>query len=215
MERFKRIILKILKWMGISIASILFLMFIIPILFPGTISQQVKIFANQHLAGKLDYRKTHLTFFRHFPSLTVSVDDFLLKGSKPFQQDTLLAAREVAVGINLKNLIFDREVKIDEIYVTDAYGNVFVNSKGEANYNVYVSKPSKKPKDTTGSGTSIKLDLIKLKNWNITYRDHSARVLVDAKGLNYTGRGGLSEDIFDLETDLDIDKLDFSLDRVY
>ncbi len=201
--------------MGISIASILFLMFIIPILFPGTISQQVKIFANQHLAGKLDYRKTHLTFFRHFPSLTVSVDDFLLKGSKPFQQDTLLAAREVAVGINLKNLIFDREVKIDEIYVTDAYGNVFVNSKGEANYNVYVSKPSKKPKDTTGSGTSIKLDLIKLKNWNITYRDHSARVLVDAKGLNYTGRGGLSEDIFDLETDLDIDKLDFSLDRVY
>lgn len=201
--------------MGISIASILFLMFIIPILFPGTISQQVKIFANQHLAGKLDYRKTHLTFFRHFPSLTVSVDDFLLKGSKPFQQDTLLAAREVAVGINLKNLIFDREVKIDEIYVTDAYGNVFVNSKGEANYNVYVSKPSKRPKDTTGSGTSIKLDLIKLKNWNITYRDHSARVLVDAKGLNYTGRGGLSEDIFDLETDLDIDKLDFSLDRVY
>lgn len=173
------------------------------------------MFANQHLAGKLDYRKTHLTFFRHFPSLTVSVDDFLLKGSKPFQQDTLLAAREVAVGINLKNLIFDREVKIDEIYVTDAYGNVFVNSKGEANYNVYVSKPSKKPKDTTGSGTSIKLDLIKLKNWNITYRDHSARVLVDAKGLNYTGRGGLSEDIFDLETDLDIDKLDFSLDRVY
>lgn len=201
--------------MGISIASILFLMFIIPVLFPGTISDQVKIFANQHLAGKLDYRRTHLTFFRHFPSLTVSVDDFLLKGSKPFQEDTLLAAREVAVGINLKNLIFDREVKIDEIYVTDAYGNVFVNSKGEANYNVYVSKPSKKPKDTTGSGTSIKLDLIKLKNWNITYRDHAAKVLVDAKGLNYTGRGGLSEDIFDLETDLDIDKLDFSLNRIY
>ncbi|NML56999.1 AsmA-like C-terminal region-containing protein [Chryseobacterium cheonjiense] len=215
MERFKKIVLNILKWMGISIASILFLMFIIPILFPGTISKQVKIFANQRLAGKLDYRKTHLTFFRHFPSLTVSVDDFLLKGSKPFQEDTLLAAREVSVGINLKNLIFDREVKIDEIYVTDAYGNVFVNSKGEANYNVYVSKPSQKPKDTAASGTSIKLDLIKLKNWNITYRDHSARVLVDAKGLNYTGRGGLSEDIFDLETDLDIDKLDFSLNRTY
>jgi AsmA protein len=215
MERFKNIVLKILKWTGISIASILFLMFIIPILFPGTISEQVKIFANKHLAGKLDYRKTHLTFFRHFPSLTVSVDDFLLKGSKPFQEDTLLAAKEVAVGINLKNLIFDRQVKIDEIYVTDAYANVFVNSKGEANYNVYVSKPSEKPKDTTESGTSIKLDLIKLRNWNIKYNDHSARVLVDAKGLNYTGKGGLSEDIFDLTTNLDINKLDFSLNRIY
>ncbi len=215
MERLKKIILKILKWTGISIASILFLMFIIPTLFPGTISKQVKIFANKHLAGKLDYRKTHLTFFRHFPSLTVSVDDFLLKGSKPFENDTLLAAKEVAVGINLKNLIFDRQVKIDEIYVTDAYGNVFVNSKGEANYNVYISKPSEKPKDTAESGASIKLDLIKLRNWNIIYRDHSARVLVDAKGLNYTGKGGLSEDIFDLTTNLDITKLDFSLNRIY
>ena len=215
MQRFKNIILKILKWIGISIASILFLMFIIPILFPGKVSEQVKLFANKHLAGELDYKKTHLTFFRHFPSLTVSVDDFLLKGSKPFQNDTLLAAKEVAVGINLKNLIFDGEVNIDEIYVTDAYANVFVNTKGEANYNVYVSKPSEKPKDTTSTGASIKLDLIKLRNWNMKYNDHAARVLVDAKGLNYTGKGGLSEDIFDLETDLDIDKLDFSLNRIY
>ncbi|MGE6397298.1 AsmA-like C-terminal region-containing protein [Chryseobacterium scophthalmum] len=207
--------MKILKWIGISIASILFLMFIIPILFPGKVSEQVKLFANKHLAGELDYKKTHLTFFRHFPSLTVSVDDFLLKGSKPFQNDTLLAAKEVAVGINLKNLVFDGEVKIDEIYVTDAYANVFVNTKGEANYNVYVSKPSGKPKDTTSTGASIKLDLIKLRNWNVKYNDHAARVLVDAKGLNYTGKGGLSEDIFDLETDLDIDKLDFSLNRIY
>jgi AsmA protein len=215
MHRFKNIILKILKWIGISIASILFLMFIIPILFPGKVSEQVKLFANKHLAGELDYKKTHLTFFRHFPSLTVSVDDFLLKGSKPFQNDTLLAAKEVAVGINLKNLIFDGEVKIDEIYVTDADANVFVNTKGEANYNVYVSKPSEKPKDTTSTGASIKLDLIKLRNWNIKYNDHAARVLVDAKGLNYTGKGGLSEDIFDLTTDLDIDKLDLSLNRIY
>lgn len=215
MEKFKKIILKFLKWTGISLASILFLMFIIPILFPGTISDQVKIFANKHLAGKLDYKKTHLTFFRHFPSLTLSVDDLILYGSKPFQQDTLLTAKEVAVGINLKNLILNREVKIDEIYVTDAYANVFVNTKGEANYNVYISEPSATPKDSTETGTSIKLDLIKFKNSHIKYVDHAAKILIDAKGLNYTGKGGLSEDIFDLETNLDIDKVDFSLDRIY
>jgi len=215
MEKFKKIILKVLKWAGILIATVLFLMFIIPILFPGTISQQVKIFANKHLNGELDYKKTHLTFFRHFPSLTVSVDELLLKGSKPFQNDTLLAAKEVAVGINLKNLIFDGEVKIDEIYVTDAFANFFVNTKGEANYNVYVSKSSKKTKDTTEAGASVKLDLIKFRNINVKYNDHAARILVDAKGLNYTGKGGLSQDVFDLETDLDINRLNFSLDRIW
>jgi AsmA protein len=215
MEKIKNLVLKTLKWLGIFVAFILFLMFIIPLLFPGTISDQVKIFANKRLAGKLDYKKTHLTFFRHFPSLTVSIDDLLLLGSKPFQQDTLLSAKEVAVGINLKNLIFNGEVKIDEIYVTDAYANVFVNSKGQANYNVYKSEPSSAPKDTTGKGTSIKLDLIKFRNWHIWYNDRPAKILVDAKGLDYTGKGGLSEDIFDLKTDLEIDQLDFSLNRIY
>jgi AsmA protein len=164
MEKVKKVVLKVSKWIGIIVLSILFLMFIIPLLFPGTISDQVKKIANKNLAGELEFRKTRLTFFRHFPSLTVSVDDLLLKGSKPFQKDTLLAAKEVAAGINLKDLIFDGEVKIDEIYVTDAYANVFVNSKGQANYNVYVSSPSKKPKDTTKEGTSIQVDLIKFKN---------------------------------------------------
>jgi AsmA protein len=210
-----KILLKILKWIGIVVASILFLMFIIPILFPGTISEQVKIFANKRLAGKLDYKRTHLTFFRHFPSLTVSVDEVLLLGSKPFEKDTLLSAKEVAAGINLKNLIFDGVVKIDEIYVTDAYANVYVNSKGQANYNVYVSTPSTTPKDTTGKGASIRLDLIKFRNWHVRYDDHTAKILVDAKGLNYTGKGGLSEDIFDLQTDLNIKQLTFSQNRIY
>ena len=212
MANLKNVGLKILKWTGIVLLSFLFLLFIIPILFPGTISQQVKVFANKHLAGELDYKKTHLSFFRHFPSLTVSVDEFLLKGSNPFEKDTLLYADEVAVGINLKNLIFQGEVKIDEIYVQDAYANVKVNTKGEANYNVYIAKPEK---DTTEEGASIKLDLIKLRNWKIRYADRSAKILVKADGLDYTGKGGLSQDIFDLKTKLHIDKIDFSLDRIY
>ena len=215
MEKIKKIVLKTLKWLGIFVAFVLFLMFIIPILFPGTISEHVKLFANKRLAGKLDYKAVHLTFFRHFPSLTVSVDDLLLKGSKPFQEDTLLAAKEVAAGINLTDLIFGGKVKIDEIYVGDAYANIYVNSKGQANYNVYVSTPSKAPKDTTEKGTSIQLELIKFKNWHVSYIDHSAKILVDAKGLNYTGQGGLSKDIFDLQTNLDIHQLDFSLDGIY
>ncbi len=38
----KKIGLGILKWGGIAIASILLLMFLIPLVFPGTIAQQVK-----------------------------------------------------------------------------------------------------------------------------------------------------------------------------
>lgn len=209
----QNIAIKILKWTGITVASLLFLLFIIPILFPGTISEQVKLFANKSLDGELNFKKSKLSFFRHFPSLTVSLDELSLKGSTPYKNDTLLKADEVAFGINLKRLIFDNEIKIDEIYVSDAMINVMVNEKGQANYNVYVA-PKDQPKDTSGTGPAIRLDRVDLKNCHIKYNDKSAKMLVEAFGFNYVGKGNLSEEVFDLQTDANIDSLDFYYDNI-
>ncbi|MNK47227.1 AsmA family protein [compost metagenome] len=209
----KKIALGILKWTGIFIASILLLMFLIPLVFPGTIAQQVKVFANKSLDGELNFSESKLSFFAHFPSLTVSLDDLSLKGSAPFKNDTLLRANEVAFGINLKRLIFDNEIKIDEIYVSDALINVMVNEKGQANYNVYISEENL-PKDSTETGPAIRLDRVDLKNCHIKYNDQSAKMLVEAQGFNYVGRGNLSEEVFDLRTDAKIKSLDFYYDKV-
>jgi AsmA protein len=209
----KKIALKILKWTGIVIASILLLMFLIPLLFPGTISEQVKTFANKSIDGELNFTKSKLSFFTHFPSLTVSLDELSLKGSAPFKNDTLLSADQVAFGINLKRLIFDNEIKIDEIYVSDALINVKVDEKGQANYNVYVA-PKDQPVDTSGTGPAIRLDRVDIENCRIRYDDRSAKILVKADGFNYVGKGNLSEEVFDLRTDANIDAVDFLYDNV-
>ncbi|WP_261377017.1 AsmA family protein [Flavobacterium anhuiense] len=141
---FKHTALKVLKITGITIAVILFLLFIIPLLFPGKIASEVKKIANERLDTKLDFTKSNLSFFTHFPSLTVSLDNLSLTGSKSFSNDTLLKADEVAFGINLKRLIFDNEVKINKLYVSDALINVMVNEKGQANYNIYVAPEDRK-----------------------------------------------------------------------
>lgn len=213
-SRVKNIALKTLKGLGIFIATVLLLMFLIPLLFPGQVAEQVKALANKSLAGELDFKESKLSFFTHFPSLTVSLDDLSLMGSQPFAKDTLLRADQVAFGINLKRLIFDGEVKIDELYVSDAFINVMVNEKGEANYNVYIA-PENQPKDTLDEkGTAIKLDRIEFENCHVKYADRSAKVLVDAHGFNYIGKGGFSEAVFDLETDAEIDSVDFIYDNV-
>jgi len=211
--RLKKIGLKILKWTGITIASVLLLLYLIPLLFPGQVATQVKKLANKSLAGELNFTKSKLSFYTHFPSLTVSLDELSLMGSAPYKTDTLLSAKQVAFGINLKRLIFDGEVKIDELYVSDANINVKVNEQGQANYNVYISD-DKQPKGTTGEGTAIRLDKIKFENCHIKYNDRSAKMLVDAHGFNYLGRGDLSEDVFDLRTDARIDSIDFYYDRI-
>ncbi|WP_149206742.1 AsmA-like C-terminal region-containing protein [Flavobacterium johnsoniae] len=214
---YKNISLKILKWTGIVIAGILLLLFLIPLLFPGKVASEVKKIANERLDTKLEFSKSKLSFFTHFPSLTVSLDDISMTGSKPFGNDTLLKADQVAFGINLKRLIFDSEVKINKLYVSNALINVMVNEKGQANYNIYVApedrKNEKEDPNAPEEGTAIKLERIDLENCHVKYNDRSAKILVDAKGFNYIGKGNLSDDIFDLNTDAKIDTLDFYYNR--
>lgn len=217
MKSSKNIRLKILKWTGIVIAGILLLLFLLPLLFPGKIASEVKKIANERLDTKLDFSKSKLSFFTHFPSLTVSLDDLSMTGSAPFSNDTLLKADQVAFGINLKRLIFDNEVKINKLYVSDALINVMVNEKGQANYNIYIApedrKNEKNAPNAPEEGTAIRLERIDLKNCHVKYNDCSAKILIDANGFNYVGKGNLSDDIFDLSTNAKIDNLDFYYDR--
>lgn len=208
----KAITLKILKWTGITVAAILALMFFIPLLFPGTIEEQVKKAANKSLDAKLDFSDSKLSFFTHFPSLTVSLDNLSLSGSQPYRNEHLLKAKQVAFGINLFKLLFANEVKIDELYISEGDINIKVNEQGQANYNIYIA-PKDQPKDTTEEGTAIRLDRIDLEDCRISYRDRSAKVIVDAYGFNYVGKGDLSQDVFDLQTDAEIDSVDFYYDR--
>lgn len=207
---FKKIGIKVLKITGITIASILLLMFLLPLLFPGRIAEQVKAFANKKLDGELSFSESNLSFFKHFPSLTVTLDDFSLKGSAPYKNDTLVAAKDVSFGINLKNLIFDGIVNIDEIYVSKGLINVKVNEKGQANYNVYTSDTKEVSKDTTG--TSIRLERIDIHNVLLKYEDISAKINLEARGFNYLGKGNLDKSIFDLYTEAKIESLDFAFD---
>ena len=207
----KTIGLKIAKISGISFAILLFAMILFPILFPNTIADEVKKFANGKLNGELNFKEANLSFFNHFPSLTLTLTQFSLKGSQPYKDETLLKAEEVAFGINVKSLIFDKKVKIDKIFISDALVNVKVNEKGEANYNVYVS--DKKQTSNEPSTASIRLDKIDIENCHLVYDDKSAKIQIDAKGFNYIGKGDLDKSIFDLYTEAEIDSLDFTFDN--
>lgn len=206
----KSIIIRILKWIGISISSILALLFVLPILFPGKIAEEVKAFANKKLDGELNFKEANLSFFNHFPSLTLTLTDLSLKGSAPYKKETLLSADEVAFGIDLSSLLFDNKVNIDKIYVSDALINVLVNEKGEANYNVYISDEETTQKDS--SQTALRLEKIAIENTHLVYNDKSAKILIDAKGFNYVGNGDLDKSIFDLYTKAKIESFDFTYD---
>ncbi|WP_158796670.1 AsmA family protein [Pedobacter sp. L105] len=197
---------KALKITGIIIAFVILLLLTGPYLFPGTISREINQAINRNIKGKASFESSKLSFFTHFPSLTLTLHDFTLKGSAPFEKDTLLYSKDLAFRVNLST-IFSEQVKIDQVFIDQAKIHVLVDEKGNANYNIYQSAanaPSKKD----SSSTAIKIEGIFINKSDLVYDDHSVPLLFSAKGLNYSGKGDLSKAIFDLESLLQVESVD-------
>jgi len=203
----KSILLKIAKYLGITFVVIIGLLFLTPIIFADKIKEQIKKTANEKLSAELNYSDVSVSFFHHFPSLTLTLNDLSFNGSAPYKNEKFITAKEVSFGINVASLVFSKAVKIDQIYLSDSFINVKVNAKGEANYNVYKSSNSSDPKDSTDADASLKLEKIEILNSKIIYDDLSTKVHFDAFGFNYLGKGDLAQDIFDLYSKAKIEKL--------
>lgn len=206
----KKIILKTLKYLGITVGSLLALMFLLPMLFPRTVSNKIKSWANHSISGEMNFSKARLSFFKHFPSLTLTLYDFSLKGSAPFQKDTLAGAKELSMGVNLMS-IFSKTLSIDKIYLSGGSIDILVDSAGHANYNVYKSSDKSTAKTDT-SETALNLQKIEIDRCNLVYDDRSIPIRIAARGLNYTGSGDLSKSLFDLRSHIEVNSFDLTYD---
>src|SRR5436190_7541285 len=207
-----RVLKKTIKVIVISIVSLLLILFLLPYIMPGTIAQKIKTFVNRSIDGKIEFSKARLSFFNHFPSLTLTLYDFSSTGSAPFQNEKLLSAGEIAMGIRIPALLRG-EIKINEFYISNADVNIHVNEKGEANYNVYKSSASSDTSSSADTTTALKLEKIVIEKSNLVYNDLSSAVLIKARQLNYTGKGDLSKAIFDLTSHIAVDSFDFYYDQ--
>lgn len=208
-----RIVIRILKWTGIGIGSLILLLFLLPYLFPGFVSSKIRQWARHSIRTELSFSSARLSFFRHFPALTLTLYDVRLKGSAPYADEELIDADEISLGVDLSSIF--SEVDIDKIYLTNAFINVQADTAGQANYNIYISKkskPSSEPADSAGA--SLKIQQIIIEHSKVVYNDRSIPMLIDARGFNYQGSGDLSKDVFDLNTHMQIDTINFTYDSV-
>lgn len=212
MEKTKKSLLfKILKITGITFVITLLLLILLPILFADTITEKVRVLANNNLEGELNFKESELSFFKHFPSLTLTLNELNLNGSKPFKDQSLVTAKEIGFGIDVWSVIFGSQTQIEEIFLEEAKINILVNKKGEANYNIY--KSDSKDTTTSSESASLKLENIQINNSHLVYSDKSTKILIEAKGFNYKGKGDLLESNFNLKTSARIDSLSFAYDQ--
>src|ERR1700753_2836395 len=128
---FPRILLRILKITGITAGALILLLFLLPYLFPRFVSNKIRQWARHSIQTELHFSSARLSFFRHFPSLTLTLYNVRLNGSVPFDKEQLIKADEISLGVDLRSVF--SEVTIDKAFLTNATINVLVDSTGRPN----------------------------------------------------------------------------------
>ena len=209
---------KILKITGILLSVILIvLIFMVctPFIFREKFAQIVKNTANSKLKTELNFSSMDVSFFDHFPNLTITLTDFSLRSCPPFAKDTLISARDISFGIDLAS-IFHGPVKITRAYLNKGRVVIQYNEKGLPNFDVYnASSDTTKSAETTSTGSaSIKIKNIAFIKTDFIYSDPSIPLKITAHGINYRGKSKLSNDILKLISNVQIDSLDFTYNHV-
>src|SRR6185503_8597935 len=96
---------RLLAILGGVVALILVLLLVLPLLFKNQIASKAKEAANRSINARVDWRDAGLGFFRHFPNLTLRLDDLTVANTGKFQGDTLAAIRHLGVVLSLPSVV--------------------------------------------------------------------------------------------------------------
>ncbi len=198
---------------GISLGTIIALLFVLPFLFKSKIVNAVKEAANNNLNAKVSFNdNVSVSLLRNFPNLSLGIDNVKVVGVDSFAQDTLIDAKSIRLVLDLASVWKGETVVIRKIAINDARAQVIFLKSGAANFDI--SKPDTTagttPQDSGSAPLAIKINDLSIQNTRLHYVDHSMDFEITTNGLNWHANGDFADEVFTLKNELFIDQLTMS-----
>lgn len=208
-----------MKKVFIIFLSLIILLVAVGLILPIVFKDDIKAAIDKDLATSVnadvvfDIDKFSLSLFSNFPNLTVGMGDFGVVNRAPFEGEILLAVNKFEVEVNLMSL-FGNQMRLSGIYLNEPEINIKVLEDGTANYDIAVPSEEVVEEDTVAEATefSFGIDHWEITNGHIVYDDQSIPFMLELKGLNHSGSGDFSQDLFDLATNTTVDTVNVAFD---
>ncbi|HEV8285335.1 MAG TPA: AsmA-like C-terminal region-containing protein [Chitinophagaceae bacterium] len=204
---------KVLKYTAIGLLSLILLAFLIPILFKGKIWKLVKAEINKNIEAKVDFSDVSLSLFRHFPKLSIGIENITVTGTHEFEKDTLLSAEQLDASVNLMSILKGDHIKVYGVYLQSPRIHALVNKSGKANWEI-TKEDSTSSGGENSSSFALSLEKYQIKNGYVYYKDESSNMLAEISGLNHEGKGNFTQDIFTLTTKTNASEARFVYDNI-
>jgi hypothetical protein len=195
---------KFLKISGISIGVLLLAMLILPFLFKDKIKGIIDEQIQKNINGKVWYNAESfsLSLFSHFPNLSVSIDDIgLMSNVKEFKSDTLFAAKQFSLTIDIMS-VFGDQIKIKGIFLDQPKIVTIFDKSGKLSWDITFPDTTAQTPATPAKPSTMKIAIEKweLKDGTIIYDDETMPMYAALKHVDHTGSGDITADIYDLKT---------------
>ncbi len=200
--------MKILKRILIGLGVFLILFISAAIIIPIVFKDDIKAAIDKEIAKSInadvvfDVNNFSLTVFRNFPNVTVEVKELGVFNRAPFEGMPLFVIERFGVDLNLKDVLFGNELRIKGITLERPQINIKVLKDGQANYLITFPDSSKVATSAAGepSKFSFGIDHWEIIDGSVIYDDQSLTYFLEIKGLNHSGNGDFTQDVFDLKT---------------
>ncbi len=211
---------KALKWtlifVGGLFAVIIAAAFILPIIFKDDIKKAIddQLATSVNADVVFDVDKFSLTLFKNFPNITAEMGNLGVLNREPFAGEVLFAVEKFEVEVNLKDILFGDQLRVKGITMVRPVINIKVLADGKANYDIAIPSTDTAITTEEPSNFSFGIDHWEIVDGNVTYDDKSLPFLLSLSGLNHTGSGDFTQDVFDLKTLTSVDSLTTAYDGV-
>jgi hypothetical protein len=205
---------KIIKITIVVFLVLIVFLFAAPFLFKGKIVELAKKEINDNINAKADFKDIGLSFFRHFPRVALSVENMQVTGLNEFAADTLFSAKSIDVALNLMSVIKGSDFQVYSIQIDEPRIHAIVNKDGKSNWDI--SKPD--TATTTPSSEQkpfqLRLDSYSITNGYIKYDDVPGGMSSEITGLDHSGSGDFTADLFTLTTKTAAKEVSFIYDNI-
>lgn len=206
---------RLLIVLGILIVLLLIAAILIPILFKDKIEAAVKEQVNASINATVDWGDWDLSIIRSFPNASISVENVKVCNQAPFEGICLADIGELRATIGLMSLFGDR-IQIKNVALDRPYLHFKVLKDGKANWDIAKadSTTAELPADTAATRFNVALKEYSIRRGRIIYDDESLPMLLDLAGLDHTGSGDFTQDLFVLKTKTTADTVNVVFDGV-
>ena len=196
----------------IGLTILIIVLFGVVIAAPYLFKDQIKATIDEQIAANInadvifDIDNFSISLLSNFPNLTTSIKELGVIGRGEFTGDVLFAIDDFELEVSLGKLLFDDQMSIQSISLTNPQIFIKVLPDGSANYDIVISSEEV---NTDSISTEAGDFSMAIENWQITgghiiYDDATIPAYLELENLNHSGSGNFSLSVFDLSTQTDV-----------